>query len=399
MPPSPAQSPTKRTPPPVAAKPKLKPKKNKVMFKEEVEDIPSYEPRIDNEGAPASAGDQDIPSSVAELKKMLFGQPETQKYSKDGPMSPRFGAIVDTDGYDEDLHKMLTPTQHHGTFFPDEQQQSSHYQHLQGFTATVDTEREDSPQDGGLSPTPQRVPDEGQENEYDAPWDSKPISKYSVVGHRKQALSPAQRAQQFEVVTHTTATPGNMERRNVNSLERQLRTDTSSTSLPEQLHFSSSPTQDSDLLQSISSTLQTRSKYGSDTLLNMGQPQSFSQGDVPVNYHKPGHGKTQQGNEVRRSARSDLERIRTQHRGRSVTTAGHAHPSYHGSNLQPKKPLSQSHQSVNHDGKRGGAGGRRAFAQQKGTWKAHSVDGLQVDPATLVTYDTYTRSHTLQSLV
>ena len=371
------------------------------MFKEEVEDIPSYEPRIDDETPPTGDGDEAIPSSVAALKEMLFGGSQTQKYSKEGPMSLRFGAIVDTENYDEALHEMLSPSQQHATSLSHEsQQQLSHYP---GQDNTSREGREVSPQQEGVASFPHQ---EGvsPENEYEAPWDSKPISKYSVVGHRKQTSSPAQKTEPFEVETHTTAVPGtDMEWRNVHSLERQLKTDPFPPQLPPKqwkAQALSNHSQESDLLQSINNTLQKRSKYGSDTLLNMP---SFSQGDVPANYYQQtGQGDMSQGKG--RSSRGELEKIRTQHKQKSITLP----TGYHGNPLQQQqRGLSHSQQSVNQSGIGGGwrgasVGGRRrhrGLSHTKGTRKTWSVDALQVDPSTLVTYNTYTQSHTLQSLV
>ena len=352
------------------------------MFKEEVEDIPSYEPRIDDETPPTGEGSEEIPSSVAALKQMLFGQAQTQKYSKEGPMSLRFGAFVDTDDYDEGLHELLTPpSQREGTNFPsDPCPDDPHYQHLAGFT-------HGNGEEGAESVS------QPEGNEYDTPWDSKPISKFSVVGHRR---SPAQRAEAFEVVSHTTDLPGNMERRNVSSLERQLKSD--SRLSPRQDPSSSQPsdrqTLDSDLLQSISTTLQTRSKYGSDSFLT-----SFSQGDVPANYYQEqGRAAMQQIQSGSRSARADLERIRIKHK-RSITLP----TAYSGpSQLHQRRSLSGSHQSVSRglsvgDVRRERVGGSSYHGRP--ARKTQSVDRLEVDPATLVTYDTYTKSHTLQSLV
>ena len=326
-------------------------------------------------------------------------------------MSLRYGAIMDTDGYDENLHELLSPTKRQSSLSPDGQQQSN--------TSTAE-ERDSSPQTGGASPALQNGENDVHENEYDSPWDRKPISKYSVVGHRTQSLSPSQKPQQFQVVSHTTAVPGNMERRNVNSLERQLRkSPESSTPAAQQqpntspspavprrsplvppVQFSLTQTYESDLLQSISNTLQSRSKYGSDSFLSMGQTHSFSQGDVPIDYNPPG-----QSNQQGRSARSDLERIRTQHRRAEGTKMGslpgHTHPGYRDSKLQQKRVLSRSFQSVNKGaGERGRGRGRgRGFGQHKTPHKTQSMEGLQASRSTLVSYDTYTRSHTYQSLV
>ena len=62
------------------------------MFKEEVEDIPNtYEPVAD--GSEDSGGEEEvIPSSVAELKKRLFGEREVEaaRYKREGPLSPKY---------------------------------------------------------------------------------------------------------------------------------------------------------------------------------------------------------------------------------------------------------------------------------------------------------------------
>ena len=61
------------------------------MFKEEVEDIPiTYEPVADGNSDSADSSDEAIPSSVAELKKRLFGDKEgdAARYKREGPLSP-----------------------------------------------------------------------------------------------------------------------------------------------------------------------------------------------------------------------------------------------------------------------------------------------------------------------
>lgn len=449
------QPPTRQTsaPPPVLTKPK--PKKNRVMFKDEVEDIPSYEPRIDQEMA--SSGEEDIPSTVAELKMMLFGQKESQKYTKEGPMSLRYGAIVDTEDYDPDLHAMLSPKQHdfvvssqehESSLSPQNPEASSPSGGLQTwqFTPLSPPGGEEgrkssslSPQDEGIGPEPQKIQDMGQENnEYDTPWDHKPFSKYSVVGHRKRLMAPPQTKQQqdrveFEVTSHTTAIPGSTERRNVHSLERQkVRVQGSvspqgvvSPTQQQQKHMSpprhevwggslererrhvsspqshQPPATDTDLLTSISSTLQSRSKYGSDSFLNMGK-QSLSQGDSPINYHSGDQ--MQRGREVRRSAKADLERIRTEHCREAPQRHSLVSPlsEQNGNVPHPTKMLSRSQQAMDGGRARGGGGRfhmRGGFAAQKNSRMTQSVDGLQSDPSTSVMYDHYTNSHTFRSLV
>ncbi len=61
------------------------------MFKEEVEDIPiTYEPVADGNNDSADSADEDLPCSVAELKKRLFGdrEGEAARYKREGPLSP-----------------------------------------------------------------------------------------------------------------------------------------------------------------------------------------------------------------------------------------------------------------------------------------------------------------------
>ncbi len=74
------------------------------MFKEEVEDIPiTYEPVAD--GNYDSSDDEVLPSSVAELKKRLFGdrEGEAARYKREGPLSPSHTHPLNTSfdgGYD-----------------------------------------------------------------------------------------------------------------------------------------------------------------------------------------------------------------------------------------------------------------------------------------------------------
>ena len=286
---------------------KLKPvksssKNHRVMFKEEVEDIPplydpahdpsldahrdKYEPRVDKE----------IPSSVAELKKMLFGDKSTvevTKYSKEGSLSPRY------------THPLNTSF-------------SADYEFSQDTSLSSSTAKED------IGPKPRAVSDkEGGEDEedgpYDPPWDQKPVSKYSVVGVRRRSrdsvTSPiGERVQFGEVSTHEAPTPGNTELRNVHSLERP----------PKHAH----PKHDAkhSLLESISNTLQVQSKYGSDSLLNGGSTPQQANGSPqhPISpqqlngsardpksspYNSP-----LQGRKAPRSTRGELEKIKAEHR-------------------------------------------------------------------------------------
>ncbi len=69
------------------------------MFKDEVEDIPnSYEPIADTTNQ-SDDDDEPLPSSVAELKKRLFGNQENEsaRYRREGPLSPKYTHPLNTD--------------------------------------------------------------------------------------------------------------------------------------------------------------------------------------------------------------------------------------------------------------------------------------------------------------
>lgn len=283
-------------------------KNHRVMFKEEVEDIPplydpaqdssldahrdQYEPRVDKE----------IPSTVAELKKMLFGAKSTDevaKYTKEGPLSPRYTHPLNV-SFGAEFHRdtSLSPS----------------------------TTKED------IGPNPRAVNDKeggGEDEEdgpYDTPWDQKPISKYSVVGRRSRdsLTSPiGERVQFGEVSTHEAPTPGNTELRNVHSLERP-----SKHTKHDGKH---------SLLESISDTLQVQSKYGSDSFLNgvSSTPQANGSPKQPISpqqlnssarepksspYNSP-----QQGRKAPRSTRGELEKIKAEHR-RELQSSPHSSP-------------------------------------------------------------------------
>ena len=446
--------------PPAPIKPK--PKRSRVMFREDIEDIPTYEPRIDQEMPPSEGeGGELIPSTVAALKMMLFGEGNTKKYTKEGPMSLRHGAIVDTQSYDPDLHAMLSPDDREASLSPNDQQKERVGQPRDGITpsprggsrspqgvgvqgwrtnSTSPTAKDEwrkssslSPQDRGISPHQQfpGVRPEDCENEYDAPWDNKAFSKFAVISHRRKAPIAMQRRDgstneqpgtervEFPVTSHTTATPGSMERRNVQSLERQKKWRIPAPPSPlapppqqkpplppggrqggslERGGRLVSPTRspqplsaDSDLLKSISSTLQNRSKYGSDSFLSLGAKQGSSQSS---HGSSPDHQLPPQGQQDH-TRNAGSVRVMTAQRG------GMTSPQNGGLVNHPQM-LSRSQQSV--DSGKGGGGGRMqarsGFAGQKNPRLAQSVDGLQGNASsTHIVYDQVTNSHTFRSLV
>lgn len=272
-----------------------KPSKPRVMFKEEVEDIPSYEPRGDEE---TSSTVEEIPSTVAELKRMLFGDQEAEvKMHRKG-----------------------------------EGLQSIEYHSM---------EQHESPPASSEDPS----------NLYDTPWDKKPGPKFRVIGHRKKGPKGQKDRLQFaEVSTHDTPIPGNTEVRNVHSLERSKRV---------------GRTKENTLLESISNSLQEKSKYGSDSLLNFS---SRSQQLSPP----------RRRNIVRVSSKGELEKIKAEHR-RDPRYSPHASPKSTGAQKPPKKV---------------------GFTISNGQPR-HTVswDGLQRDPNTQVTFDSSTQSHIFRSLV
>ena len=473
--------------PPAPIKPK--PKRSRVMFREDTEDIPTYEPRIDQEMPPSEvAGGEPILSTVAALKMMLFGEGSTKKYTKDGPMSLRHGAIVDAQDYDPDLHAMLSPGEREASLSPNDQQKEKMGQQrnsitpsphegsrspqgagMQGWRAnsTSPAAKEGwrksaslSPQDRGTGPH-QQLPGmrpEDCENEYDAPWDNKAFSKFAVISHRRKAPVAMQRRDgstreqasvervEFPVTSHTTATPGSMERRNVQSLERQkkwripappapplqqkpplppgrqggslerggrLVSPTQSLERGGRLVSPTqslgrggrivSPTQspqllnaDSDLLKSINSTLQNRSKYGSDSFLSLGAKHGSSQSS---HGGSPDHQQPPQG-PLDSAPNAGSVQVMAAQRG-GMTSPQNGGP------LNHPQMLSRSQQSMDSGrGSRGGRGGgggrvqaRGGFAGQKNPRLAQSVDGLQGNVSTHVVYDQVTNSHTFRSLV
>ena len=329
------------------AKPPKPSKQHRVMFKEEVEDIPPhYDPTYDPEFEASLERyeprvDEEIPSTVAELKKMLFGEQATvaTRYSTEGALSPRYTHPVnvsfDTD-YEFHRDSSLSPNNNNNNSME---------------------------QSGDIGPKPRAIKLKEEEKKmeedshlYETPWDQKPISKYSVVGMgkrtgsggQKDRISPHKERIQFaEVSTHEEPMPGNTELRNVHSLERPAK------------HHRHSPKADPEgsLLESISNTLQGRSNYGSDTLLNSVSPEE--QPKSQQLYYSP-----QVNRKVPRSARGELEKIKAQHR-------------------REQKPAK-----------------RIGFTSMNGQPRlAASWDELQQHPSTHVTYDANTQTHILRSLV
>lgn len=214
---------------------------------------------------------------------------------------------------------------------------------------------------------PEQKPKRKQEGLYETPWEMS--SKYKVIGrmragsagmagkpatkeHTPPPVSPkTKKGIQFgEVSVTETPVPGSSEIRNVHSLERskyrkeRIQRQEQSRSLDRPAHHEPSPVSpnrsnsldrpgnkvqspphtlafspsapvakddEDDLLASITDTLQKQSKYGSVTLLS---PPSASP-HVPTSVADQPSSQTRKvQSEVRRSSRSELEKIRAAHR-------------------------------------------------------------------------------------
>ena len=376
-----------------------------VMFREEVEAIPRYEPRVDKEVDPTEEegdpmeeeGDppegitsEGIPSSIAELKKMLFGNRErgTHTFERDSSTSPRAEAAAEGFNY--------------------------HYQRDSSISPRTETKSPDeSPEDSFHDSSPPVRDEDTGENIYDAPWDQKLASKVvlnrprmsaikraemgaaemgageprnppTVVG--AQARSPLPEHIQFsEVSSHEVAMPGDLELRNVHSLERPPRT---------KKRTSMEIGKETSLLESISSTLQVRSKYGSDSLLNSSasSPEALGYLAPPprasVSQDSSPALRKKQSKEVMRSARGELAKIRAEHK-RDPRISPHT---------SPKSPLSASNGAlpamVRPVKRVGFANGGHPQPRA-----ARSMEELERRPHTHVSYDRTTQSHIYRSLV
>lgn len=331
-------------------------KQHRVMFKEEVEDIPlvydpeplyepepSYEPRVDEE----------IPSTVAELKRMLFGDREKDatRFKKETSQSPRHNKPFD---------------------YPFEYHRDSSLSPNIGNSNQVGGKEEAEP-----------WPDLGEEDEarnlYDMPWEQKAVSKFRVVGPRKKAgkdRGQKETLQFGEVLTHEAPKPGSMEVRNVHSLERppKNRSGKEPKASPLLDHPVKATTQEENsLLESISSTLQGRGKFGSDSLLTTIAMEATAASNAMQTYSPP---QKRMANGVR-SSKGELEKIRAQHR----------RDPHYSPQTSPKAAPQKSAKRV-------------GFTQSNGQPRmAVSWDELQRDPSTQVSYDSSTRSHVFRSLV
>ena len=355
--------------------------KHRVMFKEEVEDIPSYDPQMDQ---PEEEEEEEIPSSVAALKQKLFGAQESEvaRYKKDGILSPRHTHpenVTFSDVYE--FHKESSP------FYRENSPNANNNNSEDSPPESVEDRRLLELADVGIE---ERV---REENVYDRPWDQMAASKYKVIGVRKRTgkkertppLPPSERAQSGEVMMSVVPQPGSTELRNVQSLERAHKS-THSYSLERRAKHEPSPprtssaTDGDSLLASISTTLQACSRYGSDSFLASVEPV------------QPAKKRAQ--SEMRISSRGELEKIKAAHRrdaGSTSTAAAEPSPPSQSSPFHP----SHNHSSPPHKPVKLA----KPPAVSNCPKTAASMEELQKARETQVTYDANTQSHILRSLV
>lgn len=349
--------------------------KHRVMFKEEVEDIPSYESQTNQQFKQEEEEEEEIPSSVAALKKKLFGahESETARYKKEGILSPRHTHpenVTFSEGYE--FHKESSPFYHESS--------------PEAPNVNNNNSQEDEVPAANVQEAEQRK--EEEDNVFDASWDQS--SKFKVVGVRKQTGKkertppPNEAVKSGEVKMSEVPQPGSMELRNVMSLERPPRNKiTHSYSLERPVKHESTPPRSisvtadpgDSLLASISSTLQARSRYGSDSFLASVEPL------------QPARKKAT--SEVKISTRGELEKIRAAHRRDSGPASGVAASAATSASHTSPPQHSHNHTSPSH---RLGASSLNSQPRL-----AVSMDELQRD--THVTYDANTNSHILRSLV
>ena len=328
-----------------------------VMFKEEVEDIPNtYEPCADN----YSSEDEDkIPSSVAELKKRLFGtkEGEAARYKKDGVLSPKY-THPENVSFESGYH-----------FYDDRERSPNVNNNNSG------GESEQVPDDNHYG-------DGDEHNLYDEPWEKSTASKFKVLGVAKKSVQVQKDPTPPPVAPKPTTPPPKektppRDTENGNVLSQSL--DRYSYSKER-----SGSVGNESLLSSISHILQERSRYGSDSLLHNFEPGS----------------PTKKKAEVKFSSRGELEKIRAAHRREPP-----APPATQGTFplAQGASPPAPKRNSPNHQRHNGlpAAFSKRSFGEFGGPPRmAASLDALrETKPDTQVTYDINTNSHTLRSLV
>lgn len=434
----------------------LKPK-HRVMFKEEVEDIPlnNYEPRVDSSTPPS---EDTVPTGVAAIKMRLFGYQEQEptRYKKDGMLSPKYthpANMTFSEGYfDVDTARYQYPsspgeneiTTYHdrSPLSPPRQQDSSpniNNNNSRGESATTATGIANGHTPKSDPFAIPEDPEEPQQNLYDNPWENKAVNKVvirrsaSPAGPMKEKSPPppvaprklGPKIQFAEVSVKETPKPIPTEVRNVHSLERKRTPQHLQSRYPQGRSSTSPPTphgkeggrasispptpkeDDSDsLLASISDTLQVTSRYGSDSFLSNGDSNTPAVADSAVRRSSV---------EVKMSSRGELEKIKAAHSKEVAPVVLKPSPLVQAAPLMPHPlPLAQASKKPNQHsspqiypanvpnrGQRGVAKGRGGIGigLGKAPHLATSLEALQRRKDTHVTYDASTQAHIFRSLV
>lgn len=193
-----------------------------VMFRDDVEPIPNYEPCVD-QAEKENNGETEVPVGVAAIKMRLFGSREKEptRYKKDGVLSPKsthpenmtfsneyFDTSPVNGHHYDNPHYDPTPTEsthcdHNGNVLA---QANANNNNSEGESALVselifsDTrmmEGQNQPTNDSCPVSPETVVDEAgvrqhnpKRNLYDDPWDEKPISKHKEIGVVRRTLPP-----------------------------------------------------------------------------------------------------------------------------------------------------------------------------------------------------------------
>lgn len=407
-------------------------KKHRVMFKDEVEDIPNYEPRVDEVVTPVE--EEELLVGVAAIKARLFGQQEQEatRYKKEGVLRPKHIHPVNVE-FSEDYFQESSGTEGSGfrDVSPNINNNNSEEESMVSDSSVVAQTGAPVRGGGGAQPEASKVPlpnhstgrerdsdvvvyipddpPEPEQNLYDSPWEQKTVSKYKMIGIKQRSGSPGlikektpppvapkkagQKIHIAEVSVMETPKPNTTEVRNVHSLERrksngkrrhsQGRT---SVSPPTPGGVANGEPEDS-LLASISNTLQVTSRYGSDSFL--------SNGDVTAG--GVASGKRSSSGEIKFSSRGELEKIRAAHRKEATPTVPHPSPLVQANvkPIQRSTPQIYTAKSPNHTPNHKGV----AMGGASSRVASSSLEGLQQRPDTHVTYDAQTQAHIFRSLV
>ena len=434
-----------------------KPKKqHHVMFKEEVEAIPNYEPRVDQEddsGEETAIDDEaaieELPTGVAAIKMKLFGKREVvaTRYKKDGVLSPKnthpenmtfSEQYFSTDVMDDAGHMNGNGSYEHSVNIVSHQDNANN-NNSEKHSEEGQVGSDSAPQPQGESKaTPTLEPQEDKKedkpaideqplspvlssdgekearkhNVYESPWDEKPISKYKVIGIVRKTASQATSGGRVKDKSPSPAPPkqGNAPTQRMQFAE----VSTKETPKPSATELRNVHSLERNLLkkrrqQSPSSTpLQqhvsppTTSMSGTDdddsllaSISSTLQATSLYGSDTLLCSELNSSDDKATG-VVKITAKGELEKIRTAHRkdDQGITSASSV-GSLSGHAQYSSPQLFSAPSSANSTPFRSGA---RPSGGLAATRMTKSLDGLQ-NKETEVTYSPHMQAHILRSLV